>query len=444
MPLKERCQAFTRFVLGYKQQGAYPYFRPLSRSWGTEVEVEGRRLIMVSSNDYLGLTQDPRVWEAAAQAMRRWGSGPGGSRFLCGNLTLHENLEARLAALVGKKKAVVHVTGFSANLGAIACLLSPQDVILCDRENHASIFEGCQASRARLLPFPHNDVAAAASKLAAARQKSPSGVTLLTTEGVFSMSGDLAPLPELVRLKEGHPELLLYLDDAHGIGAMGPQGRGTAAHFGLTAQVDFIMGTFSKALASIGGFIAGDDEAVLDYLRHHSRPLIFSAALPASNAATVLACLDILEQEPERLARLWQTLCRVRAGYREIGLVTGKSLSPVLPIHVGPEEKAVYLAWELFERGIFALPAIFPAVPQGRAVIRTAYMSTHQDHQIDYVLEVLAELARKYQIRVRDGLEPEAPAARAAAGSSFFPRYRALGSGNPRGEPGDQRGGPLA
>ena len=240
------------------------------------------------------------IKEAAIQAMHRWGTGPGGSRFLSGNMTVHEALEERLAAFVGKKKAVLHVTGFSANLGAIGCLLTAQDIILCDRENHASIFEGCQASKAKVVPFAHNDPQAAAERIAAARQKNGDGAMILITEGVFSMSGDVCPLPELVSLKEAFPDLLIYLDDAHGLGVLGPNGRGAAAHYGKTHQVDFIMGTFSKALASIGGFIASDHEEVLEFVRHHSRTLIFSAGLPASCAATVLACLDLIEAEPER------------------------------------------------------------------------------------------------------------------------------------------------
>jgi len=391
-----------------KKQGIYPYFRPIDRSWGTEVEVSGRRLIMIGSNDYLGFTHDPRIIEATAKAALRWGSGPGGSRFLCGNLTLHEALEERLAAFVGKKKAVVHATGFTTNLGAIACMLTPQDIIVCDRENHASIFEGCQASRARLIPFAHNDPVAAERKLAAARQKNANGCLLLITEGVFSMSGDMAPLDELVKLKKAYQDLLIYLDDAHGLGVMGKGGRGTAHHFGHTSQVDFIMGTFSKALASIGGFIAVDDEDVLEYLRHHSKPLIFSAALPASNAATVLACLDLLEEDPGRVTRLWEITRQVHQGYQEIGVTTRHSKTPIIPICIGSEDKAFVFAKDMFDHGVFALPAIYPAVPRGQAVIRTAYMSTHKKSQIDYVLEVIAKLAKKHRIRACD-LEQSQP-----------------------------------
>jgi glycine C-acetyltransferase len=362
---------------------------------------------MIGSNDYLGFTHDPRIIEATAKAALRWGSGPGGSRFLCGNLTLHEALEERLAAFVGKKKAVVHATGFTTNLGAIACLLTPQDIIVCDRENHASIFEGCQASRARLIPFAHNDAAGAERKLAAASQKNANGCKLLITEGVFSMSGDMAPLDELVKLKETYSDLLIYLDDAHGLGVMGNGGRGTADHFGLSSHVDFIMGTFSKALASIGGFIAADDEVVLEYLRHHSKPLIFSAALPASNAATVLACLDLLDEDPGRVTRLWDITRKVHQGYQEIGVITRHSKTPIIPIYIGAEDKAFAFAKDMFDHGVFALPAIYPAVPRGQAVIRTAYMSTHKKSQIEYVLEVLAKLAKKHRIRFCDLEHPE-------------------------------------
>ena len=407
MSLKNRCQPFAHMVRDAREQGIYPYFRPIDRSWGTEVEVSGRRLIMIGSNDYLGFTHDPRIIEATAKAALRWGSGPGGSRFLCGNLTLHEKLEERLAAFVGKKKAVVHATGFTTNLGAIACMLTPQDVIVCDRENHASIFEGCQASRARLIPFGHNDAAAAERKLAAARQKNAAGCLFLITEGVFSMSGDMSPLDELVKLKETYQDLLIYLDDAHGLGVMGEGGRGTAHHFGLTSQVDFIMGTFSKALASIGGFIAADDEDVLEYLRHHSKPLIFSAALPASNAATVLACLDVLDADPARVTRLWDITRRVHQGYQEIGVITKRSKTPIIPIHIGAEDKAFVFAKDMFDHGVFALPAIYPAVPRGQAVIRTAFMSTHKKSQIDYVLEVIEKLAKKHRIRACDFGQPE-------------------------------------
>jgi glycine C-acetyltransferase len=400
MMLRDRFKPFLEILHQVKDGGNYPYFRTIDKSWGTEVESRGRRLVMAGSNDYLGLCHDPRVKEASAEAALHWGTGTGGSRFLCGNLSLHEMLEERLADLVGKKKAVVHATGFMTNMGSITSLLTGEDIILCDRENHASIFEGCRATGGRIIPFAHNDPADAALKLRRARRKNPKGCVVLFTEGVYSMSGDLTTLPGLVELKKEHPDIIIYLDDAHGLGVMGPGGRGTAAHFGMDEKVDLIMGTFSKALASVGGFLAGDDEDLLDYVRHQSKPLIFSAALPAANCATVLACLDVLEQEPERVSRLREISQRVRRGYRNIGLYVRESPTPVIPIYIGQDDKAYAFSHELFNSGVFALPAVFPAVPRGQAVVRTAFMSTHQDRQIDFVLEVVDRLARKFGIRL--------------------------------------------
>jgi 8-amino-7-oxononanoate synthase len=400
--LADRCVPFADYITIAKSQGIYPYFQPVARSWGTEVEVNGKRMIMIGSNDYLGLSHDRRVQEAAEKAIRRWGTGPGGSRFLSGNTTLLEELEERLADFVGKKKAVVHVTGFSANLGALACLLTPQDVLLGDRENHASILQGWQASRSRLVTFTHNSASAASRKLAELAKKPCSGVKMLVTEGVFSMSGDFVTLPEFIRLKKHYPDLLFYLDDAHGLGVMGHGGRGTANHFGLTDQIDFIMGTFSKALASIGGFIASDNEVVMEFLRHHSKTLIFSAALAASNTAAVLAVLDIIAQEPERIDRLKAISRRVYNGYKEIGLRVNHQPTHIMPIHIGDEMKAAFFSKDLFDHGIFALPALYPAVPRGQALIRTAYMSTHKDRQIDYIFEVVERLAKKYEIQTFD------------------------------------------
>ncbi len=400
--LNERCKPFADYIGQAKEEGFYPYFRPISQSWGTEVQVGSQRLVMVGSNDYLGLTHDPRVVEATERALKRWGTGPGGSRFLCGNFSLHESLEERLAHFVGKRKSIVHTTGFTTNVGAIACLLGRHDTILCDREDHASIFEGCRFSGARVLPFKHNDAVDAKRKLSRACDGDQQGCILLVTEGVFSMSGDSVLLPDFLALKREFPSLLIYLDDAHGLGVMGPNGRGTAARFEAAGQIDFIMGTFSKALASIGGFIASDDEAVLEHVRHHSKPLIFSAALPASAVAAVQASLDVLEKEPERLERLRSITRRVRGAYREIGLNVRDSETPIIPIIVGEEMTAYLFARDLFENGVFALPAVYPAVPKGQAVIRTAFMSTHEDRHIDFVLEVISRLTRKYQIQDSD------------------------------------------
>ncbi len=314
---------------------------------------------------------------------------------------------------------MVHVTGFSTNLGALGCLITPADTVLCDRESHASIFEGIKSTRARISTFAHNDAANAAKKIAEARQTRPEGDIFLITEGVFSMSGDVAVFGELARLKDQFPEIIIYLDDAHGLGVLGPGGRGTALHFDAAPRTDLIMGTFSKAMASIGGFIASDDEEVLRYMRYQSRTQIFSAALPAANTTAVLTCLDILEKEPERVTRLHKVTRRMREGYKEIGLRIGQSASPIIPILIGSDEKAFMFSQALFEEGVFALPAIYPAVPRGQALIRTAYMSTHEDRQMDYVLEVLDRLARKIRIRAQDVEEDEVndAAQQLAAGS---------------------------
>lgn len=402
MKAKQRSKAFARIVASAKKQQFYPYFQPIAQSWGPEVEVEGRRLVMAGSNDYLGLTHDPRVLEAAIDAVKRWGSGPGGSRFLSGNMTLHDQLEERLAAFVGKKASVVHTTGFLTNLGALGSLITPTDVLLCDRENHASIFEGCRASGAKIVPFRHNDKESAREKILNSKKRYPEAELVFITEGVFSMSGDVSDLPNLVELRDEFPEVLFYLDDAHGLGVMGQNGRGTANHFGVVEKMDFIMGTFSKALASIGGFIASDDEDMLCYVKHNSKTLIFSAALPAGNVATVLKCIEIMENEPDRVSRLWDVTRKVREGYKKLDLVYGTAESPVIPIHIGEEEKAYRFAATLFNEGVFALPAVFPAVPKGKALIRTAYMSTHEDRHIEKVMQVLDKLAGEFKIRASD------------------------------------------
>jgi len=402
MKLHERCQKISGVIKAARNAGIYPYFRPISKSWGTEVEVDGKRLIMIGSNDYLGLSHDPRVKEASAQAIFRMGTGPGGSRFLSGNMVLHQTLEERLAAFVGKKRAVLHVTGFSTNVGALGCLLTPSDYVLCDRENHASIFAGVTGTK-KLGTFAHNNAASAGRKIASELGKPDfEGQVLLVTEGIFSMSGDVAVMDELTALKDQHPDILVYLDDAHGLGVLGENGRGTANHFGVTDKIDFIMGTFSKAFASIGGFIASDHLEVLDYIQHQSRTQIFSAALPAANTTAALTCIDILEAEPERVQRLHAITRKMRQGYKDIGLRITDSMSPIIPITIGSDEHAFIFAQELFERGIFALPAIYPAVPRGQALIRTACMSTHEDKQLDYVLEVLDDMARKHRIRIQD------------------------------------------
>jgi len=419
MKFKERCAQFSALRSQIDAQGIKtPYFRPIAKTWGSEVEVDGKRLVMIGSNDYLGLSHDPRVTEASAEAVRRWGTGPGGSRFLSGNMTLHDRLEARLAEFVGKKYALVHVTGFSTNLGALGCMVTPADSVLCDRECHASIIAGIMPTKARMGTFAHNDPVHALKKVTQAAENRPEGDVFLITEGVFSMSGDAAPMAEIAAIKDEHPDVIIYLDEAHSLGVFGDNGRGLAYEAGVTGKVDFIMGTFSKAMASIGGFIATDDRDALRYLKIHSRTQIFSAALPAANTTAVLTCLDILEKEPERVERLHAITDKMRKGYQEIGLCIGNSSSPIIPILVGSDEKAFMFSQALFEAGIFALPAIYPAVPRGEALIRTAYMSTHEDRQLDFVLETLDKLAGEFKVRKADFESIRAEAAAAEAGGA--------------------------
>lgn len=402
MRLRQRCDQFNALHSQISAQGINPYFRPIAKTWGSEVEIGGKRLVMIGSNDYLGFSHDPRVMDASAKAVYHWGTGPGGSRFLSGNMVLHHLLEERLAEFVGKRSAVVHVTGFSTNLGVLGVLVTPADTVLCDRENHASIFEGVKNTKARLVTFAHNDAEHAMARVESIKATRPDSDLFLVTEGVFSMSGELAPLDEIAKVKDAHPDVIFYLDDAHGLGVFGRGGRGSADHFRITDKVDFIMGTFSKSMASIGGFIASDDEDMLRYLRYQSRTQIFSAALPAANTAAVLTCLDILEREPERVDRLHEVTGRMRQAYKSIGLRIGASSSPIIPIIIGSDEKAFQFSQALFEAGVFALPAVYPAVPRGQALIRTAYMSTHQDRQLDFVLEVLDRLAKEFRIRECD------------------------------------------
>jgi len=385
-------QDYVAYIRNHKRKGLYVYFREIEQSFGPTAQVDGKTVIMVGSNDYLGLSNDRRVCDAAISAIERWGSGPGGSRFLCGNMSIISELEEHVADLVGKKNAVVHTTGFMVNAGSFACLADTGDFLLCDRESHASIFEGVAASRAKMSTFPHNDIARAQKKLEKSRRELPDGERVLITEGVFSMSGSIADLPGIVALKQDDPKLKIFLDDAHGLGVMG-KGRGTAAHFDMVKDVDFIMGTFSKSLASVGGFIATDDEYWLEYLRHKSRPLMFTAALPAASAAAALECCKIIREEPERVERLWNHTAKARQGFKDRGLRIIDAEGPVIGVLIGNEEDAYRFSLELLKRGVFALPAVYPAVARGKAIIRVAFMSSHEDHHVQQTLDIFQEVA---------------------------------------------------
>ncbi|MCX7749991.1 MAG: pyridoxal phosphate-dependent aminotransferase family protein [Candidatus Bipolaricaulota bacterium] len=368
-------------------QGLYPYFLPLEASEGTTAVVGGRRVIMIGSNNYLGLTTDPRVRAAAARALEKYGTSCTGSRFLNGTLELHLELEESLARYLGKERALVFATGYQANVGAIAALVGRGDVVICDKEDHASIFDGCRLSFGDLRRFRHGDVADLDRVLGSC----PSGAgKLVVVDGVFSMGGDIAPLPEIVECCRRHGARLM-VDDAHGIGVTGG-GRGTAAHYSLTEEVDLIMGTFSKSLASVGGFIAGD-EAVVHWIQHRARSLIFSASLPPASTAAALAALEILEQEPERVERVNAIGERMRTLYRRLGFDTGPSQTPIVPIVVGDGLRTLTLWKSLLEAGVYTNVALPPAVPEGKCLLRTSYMATHTEEELGVVERAFAHVA---------------------------------------------------
>ncbi|MBK8004720.1 MAG: pyridoxal phosphate-dependent aminotransferase family protein [Gemmatimonadetes bacterium] len=353
----EKCRQFTK-AREVQAAGLYPYFKPISDSEDTAVVIEGQKRIMLGSNNYLGLTHHPKVLEAAARALHRYGSGCTGSRFLNGTLDLHGQLEASLAEFLGKEDCLVFSTGYQANLGLISGLIGRGDLVYLDKLDHASIVDGAKMSYGDTLRFTHNDLDGLDRMIE--RTKSGRGA-MIVVDGVYSMEGDIAHIPELVRIAKKHG-VALAVDDAHSIGVLGPNGEGTAAHFGMTDEVDLIAGTFSKSLASIGGFVAGS-ENVIHYLKHHSRPLIFTASLPPANTAGVLAALEVMKTEPERRTSLWANTRRFQAGMRELGYDIGETETPIIPVLIGPMETTFVFWRKLFDAGVFTNPVMPPAVP---------------------------------------------------------------------------------
>ncbi len=388
MDLFDKCQTFVK-AREYQASGLYPYFLPLTESEGTEAEFDGKKLIMCGSNNYLGLTTHPEVQEAARKAITRYGSSCTGSRFLNGTLALHETLENELADWVQKENALVFSTGMQVNLGTISSLVGRKDYVILDKEDHASIVDGARLSYGKMVRFRHNDMDDLRKKLS--RLPADSG-KLLVVDGLFSMEGDIAPLPEIVPLcKEFNVRLMV--DDAHAVGVLG-KGRGTAAHFGLADDVDLIMGTFSKSFASIGGYIAGDED-IIHFIKHNARSLIFSASIPGPNAAAALAALNIMRREPERVERVNQIADKMRREYQNLGFDIGSSETPVIPIIIG-EDMLTIKTWKLlFENGVFVNPILSPATPPGRQLLRTSYMATHTDEQLDKVLEIFARVGQE-------------------------------------------------
>ena len=386
--LFEKCGQFTDArdaIAG----GYYPYFLPMSETEGTEVVCKGHRLIMAGSNNYLGLTTHPKVREASIAAIKRFGTSCTGSRLINGTLEMHEQLEQELAEFVGKKASLVFSTGFQTNLGTISALVGRDDVVIIDRDDHASIVDGCRLSYGEMKRFKHNDVADLEKVLA---QIAPERGRLVVVDGVYSMGGDIAPLPEIIPVCQKYNARLM-VDDAHSIGVIGG-GRGTSAHFGVTDQVDLIMCTFSKAFASLGGFIAGDED-VMHFIKHFARSFIFSASMPPSNIAAALAALDVMRTEPEHVQRLERNGRRMREGFKSLGFDIGNSQTAVVPINIYDDMKTIYTWKALFDAGVFVNAVLPPGVPPNKSLLRTSYMASHTDAQLDRILEIFAVVGKQ-------------------------------------------------
>jgi 8-amino-7-oxononanoate synthase len=388
--LFDKCRDFTK-ADEVKAAGLYPYFKPISESEDTVVVIDGQKRIMLGSNNYLGLTHHPKVLEAASRALHRYGSGCTGSRFLNGTLDLHGQLEAALAEFVGKEDCLVFSTGYNANLGLISALVGKDDVVYLDKLDHASIVDGAKMSYGTTTRFNHGNLAQLERKMAP--DATAGRGLMIIVDGVYSMEGDIADVHGLVHVARKHGAALA-IDDAHSLGVLGPNGDGTAAHFGMTDDVDIIAGTFSKSLASIGGFVAASHN-VINFLRHHCRPLIFTASLPPANTAGVLAALEVLQQEPERRESLWANTRRLQAGFRQLGFDIGPTETPIVPVLIGPLD-TTFLMWrKLFDAGVFTNPVAPPAVPPSQCRLRTSLMATHTFEQIDFALDAFAKIGRE-------------------------------------------------
>ncbi|MFH1415799.1 MAG: pyridoxal phosphate-dependent aminotransferase family protein [Elusimicrobiota bacterium] len=386
--LFDKCRNFTT-AKEVMALGCYPYFHIVETGQDPVVTVEGRKMLMLGSNNYLGLTSNSAVKKAAINATEKFGVGCVGSRFLNGTLEMHVELEERLAKFVRKPAALLFTTGMQVNLGVISALVGRDDTIITDKYDHASIIDGCRLSFGKMRRYRHNDMNDLEREL---KKCDIEKGKLIVVDGVFSMEGDLADLPGIVKLAEKYNAKVM-VDDAHGIGVMGKHGRGTAEHFGLEDKVDIIVGTFSKAFASIGGFVAADED-VIHYLKHNARALIFSASPAPGNVASVLAAMNIIEKEPERIKSLWTNTKKLRKGFKEMGYNTGESNTPIIPLIIGDTIKAFQMWRLLFDRGIFTTPVASPAVPEDRALLRVSVMATLSQRHIDMALEVFAEVGR--------------------------------------------------
>ncbi len=388
-PLQQKLSAYDAPQRA-KAAGVYPYFRAISSEQDTEVIMNGKKVLMFGSNSYMGLTNHPKVIEAAVEATRKYGTGMAGSPFLNGTLTIHKDLEARLADYVGKEDAMIYSTGFGVNLGVVSTLTGREDYIILDEQDHASIIEGRRLSFSNYLKYKHNDMESLEAQL---KKCEPDKVKLIVTDGVFSMEGDVANLPEIVRLAKQYNASVM-VDEAHGIGVFGRQGRGTCDHFGVTEDVDLIMGTFSKSLASLGGFIA-TDKTITNYLRHHSRSYIFTASITPASTAAVNAALDIIEAEPERQEHLWKITKFALENFRAMGCEIGHTSTPIIPLFIRDDYKTFRVTRDLLDEGVFVNPVVTPAVAPQDTLIRYSLMATHTEEQVQRSLEAIEKVFKK-------------------------------------------------
>ncbi len=376
-----------------KAAGVYPYFRAISSEQDPEVIINGKKVLMFGSNCYSGLVNDPRIKEAAIAATRKYGTGCAGSPFLNGTLDLHKQLEARIAEYIGKEDVMIYSTGFEVNLGVVSCLTGREDYILWDEQDHASIIEGRRLSFSQSLKYKHNDMESLEKQL---QKCAPDKVKLIVTDGVFSMEGDVANLPKIVELAKKY-DATVMVDEAHGIGVFGKGGRGTCDHFGVTKDVDLVMGTFSKSFASLGGFIATDKE-ITNFLRHHSRSYIFTASITPASTAAALAAIDIMEKEPERQENLWKLTNYALEGFRNAGFEIGNTSTPIIPLYIRDNMKTFAVTRDLLEEGIFVNPVVSPAVAPQDTLIRFSLMATHTHDQVTTALEKLTKVFKAHGI----------------------------------------------
>lgn len=391
--LYDRIAAF-KDANAIKEKGLYPYFRAIESGQDTEVVIDGKKVLMFGSNSYLGLTNHPKIKEASKAAIDKYGTGCAGSRFLNGTLDIHIELEKRLAAYVGKEAAVLFSTGFQVNLGVISCLLDRNDYLILDEYDHASIIDGSRLSFSRSIKYAHNDMDDLRKKLSRLPEDA---AKLIVADGIFSMEGDLVNLPEIVKIANEYGANIM-MDDAHSLGVIGFNGAGTASHFGLTDEVDLIMGTFSKSLASLGGFIAGTEETI-EFVKHRARSLMFSASMPPGAVASVIAALDIIESEPERIDKLWANTNYAKKLLVEAGFDIGHTDSPIIPVYIRDNDKTFMVTNILSNNGIFVNPVVSPAVPSDSSLIRFSLMATHTFEQIEEAVEKLSAAAKEVQVK---------------------------------------------